>query len=284
MSISITRVNNTTSNNKNEFRRIHDYREEVDPIYFISNTGKIFSTLYKRFLEPRPDKDGYLRIHLECYDPKRGENKPKLIAIHSLVNLCFNGNYPENMKNPTTDHIDGNKRNNTPSNLRWVENRINASYDLRHIGRNESIPDSEVPKIYELYRNGMTCEKIAKLYNTSFRYIHHILIGKKRVIGLEKYNLTPFEPKKMMTPNEAFSICISSLDSKFTTMKHASEVLSEEYGFSKTAIKHLLDKTSFKNITKHFNFKNKTTDIFDNSKEIGLNSDIMQIGDTLYRY
>lgn len=137
-------------------------------------------------MQPEYDKDGYLRVKLACDDPTIVIPKYKLIGIHSLVNLCFNGQPSTDLKKPTTDHIDGNRQNNYYKNLRWVEDRINASYDLRHKDRNDDLPDVEIPKIFELYKSGMTCENIAKLYNTSFRYIHHILTGKKTCNGIRK--------------------------------------------------------------------------------------------------
>ena len=267
-----------------KYKNINKYRNEIKSYYYIDEKGNIFSTFTNKFIKPKCDKDGYLRVALACNDPSIIEPKYKLIGIHSLVNLCFNGQPPMDLKKPTTDHIDGNRQNNYYKNLRWVEDRINASYDLRHKDRNDDLPDEEIPKIFKLYKSGMTCEGIAKLYNTSFRYIHHILIGKKRIIGLEKYNLKPIEVKKMLNSDEVMSICFELLDNKYQTFKMAEKNISEKYNVGRSAIEHIRLHDSWKEITKFFDFKNKTITLFDDSPDISLSSELTKIGDTVFRY
>lgn len=267
-----------------KYRNINKYRNEVKPYYYIDEKGNIFSTFTNRFIKPGCDKDGYLRALLACDDPTIIKPKYKLIGVHSLVNLCYNGQPSTDLKNPTTDHIDGNRQNNYYKNLRWVEYRINSSYDLRHKGRNNDLPDEEIPKIYKLYKDGMTCESIAKMYNTSLKYIHGILTGKKRVIGLEKYNLEPFKAKKILNADEVLSICFELLDKKYQTFKTADKTISEKYNVGCSSIEHIRLHESWKEISGHFDFKNKTTDLFDNSKEIGVTSESVTIGNTKFNY
>ena len=55
----------------------------------------------------------------------KGQNK---VSVHRLVYEAFKGEIPEGME---IDHIDRNKRNNNPDNLRVVthkENMLNRSY------------------------------------------------------------------------------------------------------------------------------------------------------------
>lgn len=69
-----------------------------------------------RILKPRPTpKRGYLILAL-------GSNQYKL--VHRLVAQAFVAN-PENK--PQVDHIDGNKKNNSASNLRWCNGSENCN-------------------------------------------------------------------------------------------------------------------------------------------------------------
>ena len=120
--------------------------------------------------------------------------------------------------------------------------------------------------------------------NTSLKYIHGILTGKKRVIGLEKYNLEPFKTKKILNSDEVLSICFELLDKKYQTFKTADKTISEKYNVGCSSIEHIRLHESWKEITEHFDFKNKTTDLFDNSKEIGITSESVTIGNTKFNY
>ena len=84
--------------------------------YYISNRGRFKRG--KKLRKISPDTEGYLRCNI-------GHQK---FRIHRLVAQAFIPN-PDNL--PVVDHIDGNKKNNFVSNLRWVTHRENtqAAYD-----------------------------------------------------------------------------------------------------------------------------------------------------------
>jgi hypothetical protein len=85
--------------------------------YAISNYGKVKSIKKNLILKNIYDKKGYLYIGLS----KNG--KETKFKIHRLVGIHFLDN-PQNL--PQIDHIDRIKDNNLVSNLRWVNNSINA--------------------------------------------------------------------------------------------------------------------------------------------------------------
>ena len=103
--------------------------------YEIDDSGNIWSTRREKIvngrkyawaakkLSPFLDTTGYLYVNL-C----DGENRKKY-AIHRLVLLSFVGNPPEKM---IACHDDGNKLNNSLSNLRWDSYKENYADSVRH--------------------------------------------------------------------------------------------------------------------------------------------------------
>lgn len=82
--------------------------------YFASSDGRIWSSKRNKFMKGRPDKKGYLRVHI-------GE---KFYSVHRLIALAFIPN-PDNLE--TVDHVDEDKTNNRPENLRWMTRGENKS-------------------------------------------------------------------------------------------------------------------------------------------------------------
>ena len=95
-----------------EFRIIKDY-----PKYEVSNHGNVRNKKTGRILQLQVDLKGYLYAHI------RGYNIDKKCKVHRLVALVFIDN-PE--KKAQVDHIDGNRKNNHVSNLRFVSNQENG--------------------------------------------------------------------------------------------------------------------------------------------------------------
>jgi hypothetical protein len=102
-----------------------------DGTYLISTSGEIWSVPKGtsnpngKFLSMQQDKDGYYKVGLVAPDGTR-----KSYIVHRLIALTYLDN-PDNK--PQVNHIDGNKQNNTISNLEWVtlsENRQHA-YDTK---------------------------------------------------------------------------------------------------------------------------------------------------------
>ena len=91
--------------------------------YYVSNFGRVINMTTKRILKPAL-RSGYLCVGL-C---KNG--KMKTFPIHRLVALCF-------IVNPNdyicVDHIDTNKTNNSPTNLRWCTNQMNIMNSRKHM-------------------------------------------------------------------------------------------------------------------------------------------------------
>ena len=92
--------------------------------YFITEEGLLFNK-YKKKLSPVDNGRGYLIVNINI----KGKRKCK--AIHRIVAEAFIPN-PENL--PEVNHIDGDRYNNTVSNLEWIThgNNIRHSYKLQN--------------------------------------------------------------------------------------------------------------------------------------------------------
>lgn len=99
--------------------------------YFLTKEGKVFSTKYGRVSELKRsyDKRGYWRIHLF---PK-GAKKAKSYIIHRLVAKQYIPN-PNRFK--VVNHKDGNKNNNSVSNLEWCTREYNDKHKIHVLGQN----------------------------------------------------------------------------------------------------------------------------------------------------
>jgi len=85
--------------------------------YYISEHGDAWNVKRKTFVKSREDTQGYLLLWLYSEEG----NKTK--RIHRLLGQTFIDN-PENKE--CVDHIDGDKKNNNISNLRWATKRENC--------------------------------------------------------------------------------------------------------------------------------------------------------------
>ena len=84
--------------------------------YQVSTWGRIRNAK-GQILKPYRNAKGYLKVAL-C---KNGENYKR--RVNRLVAQAFIPN-PKNM--PQVNHKDGNKENNSFTNLEWVDNRKNS--------------------------------------------------------------------------------------------------------------------------------------------------------------
>jgi len=123
------------------FVKIHDYIPEILDMYWISNYGRIYSSIshkYKKIvLDDRNASDNYyIRVALRT---TRGKDS-KYYSVHRLIMVCFNPNtYGIHQLSMQVNHKDGNKENNyynlfnqEKSNLEWQS----ASDNVKHAFRN----------------------------------------------------------------------------------------------------------------------------------------------------
>ena len=88
--------------------------------YSVSDDGKVYSKIRKKYLKLNYKKNGYVYVSLQVNNIKITKR------VHRIVAEAFIQN-PDNK--PFVNHIDGNKSNNNVKNLEWVtgkENNIHA--------------------------------------------------------------------------------------------------------------------------------------------------------------
>ena len=90
--------------------------------YLVSSDGKIWCKRYKRFLKPYLEH-GYEKIGL-TYDGSRKKH-----YVHRLVYMAFHG-MSELPIGYEIDHIDFNRANNRPENLRLVTHAENVAHSV----------------------------------------------------------------------------------------------------------------------------------------------------------
>lgn len=89
--------------------------------YYISDSGRLksYCGYSARLIKPYCNQHNYLRADIWR------EGKRETALIHRLVAEVFiENNRPK--EQDTIDHIDGNKKNNAASNLRWLSRSDNA--------------------------------------------------------------------------------------------------------------------------------------------------------------
>ncbi len=89
--------------------------------YYATDTGEIYSEKSSKYLTQHLDKDGYCKVRLISNDGRH------TYSVHRLILENFSPR--DDMMLLQVNHIDGNKQNNTLSNLEWVtcsENNLHA--------------------------------------------------------------------------------------------------------------------------------------------------------------
>lgn len=101
-----------------ERRRIEGW-----PGYWVTNTGRVWSDKSGRWLKPHRNEKGYPVLQL--YDRGRCRGT----YVHQLVAAAFLGPKPVGME---TRHLNGDKQDNRPENLRYGTPRENRRDAFEH--------------------------------------------------------------------------------------------------------------------------------------------------------
>lgn len=148
------------------------YKILSNPNYLINKRGDIFSLYTNRLRSIKQNQSGYYVVILD--------KKTKM--IHRLLAETF---IPNPMNYPEVNHIDGNKTNNSISNLEWCTRKQNIQHAIKlgllNVGEknpNSKFTRKQINKIRKLSLSGISDIKLAKMFNTSRSYIWYIKNNK----------------------------------------------------------------------------------------------------------
>lgn len=143
--------------------------------YRISRSGVIWSITTGKFIKVFNNPSGYLQT-LFCLNGRRVN-----VKIHVVVLETYSGPRPPGY---VCAHLNGNKRDNRPENLRWVTPKENSSHmaihgTLRYGSRHgiAKLNEEQVSAIKQLLARGLTQEKIAAQFSVSRSLISQIKVG-----------------------------------------------------------------------------------------------------------
>ena len=150
-----------------------------DTEYFVSEDGNVFRN--EKQLKPSKDNGGYLGVNV-C---KNGI--VKRFMIHRMVGEC----YLDNVNNlPEINHEDGNKLNNTYSNLKWTTSSDNKKHAYNNglmmapkgeKSKVSKLKNEDVIYIREKYKprdKQYNKEKLSTMFNISQSTINQIISNK----------------------------------------------------------------------------------------------------------
>lgn len=155
---------------------IKEYKNYKD--YYVTIDGDVFSTKYNTPRRIKPNNVGeYQTVRLSD-----GNNKKKTIYLHRLVALAF---LPKPLTSNHVKHIDGNKKNNSITNLKWYEKKRiikktnthpkSKSYSsVEYVDERSLILNAELSDYIRKIHHAATIKGISKQSN-EYDFFHEIL-------------------------------------------------------------------------------------------------------------
>lgn len=132
-----------------------------------------------RTLALQVHRDGYLEVHLP-----QAERSNKHMMVHTLVALAFHGERPQGL---VITHLDGDKRNNAPSNLAYRTHRDNVLDKVTHgtMVRGEAhyrskLTDAQAQDILSRLRAGEYATTLASEFGVHVQTVYGLKSGRVR--------------------------------------------------------------------------------------------------------
>ena len=241
-----------------EYKKILYHGHETR--YTITNIGFVINDDTGRIQIPYTSNRGYLIVNLS-YKGKR-----KKVSIHRLVATYFLDN-PNNL--PEVNHKDGNKNNNSVTNLEWCTPQQNVihsfDYHLNHSGEDNKlskITNNQAMKICKyLEENVLTMTEIAEEVGTTRKTVSHIKNKESWTRVSKYYNIDNYSikdknvlyadnhPRSKIKSTDVKKICEMIEDNKLTLRE-----ISQKTGVSYQIVRNIYYKTTWKSISKNYNF------------------------------
>lgn len=142
--------------------------------YYVTDDGHIYSEKTNKFLAEHEDKNGYKKVRMSCLDLEPG--KTHTFSVHRLVLENFNP--IDGMENLQVNHKDGDKKNNSLTNLEWVTCEENIHHAIEtglraQINGAAKLTPTQVKEIYIRATHGERNVDLSKEFG-----VHPDIIGK----------------------------------------------------------------------------------------------------------
>ena len=181
----------------------------LNPVYKVSNFGRVYNTEHHWLLNMQYDKDGYLRVNIPI------NNIETHIQVHRMIMITFEPR--PDYKDMQVNHMNGIKTWNVylpgypEHNLEWCTNKENNEHAIRTglinvVGENNGSAkrtDEEVRVICELLHNNpaISAREVAQKmnipYDNAFKeFISFIRNGKHWSHISQDYNITPHHTQR----------------------------------------------------------------------------------------
>ena len=163
-----------------EWRKISDYIIDIKDNYYLSNYGRVYSTIVSKVIN-QYDIKGYYCVYLYQKDGRR-----RKFYSHRLVLFVYDDRCPfiitTGRNNLEVNHRDTVTSNNYYKNLEWMTSEENYLYsvNLGNNGKGENNPSAKITEdtakmiINDIYYTDLTYNDISIKYNCGISTVAHI--------------------------------------------------------------------------------------------------------------
>lgn len=179
------------------------------PNHCITEDGKVFSLNSNRFLKDQVCDKGYRKITLFW------ENRRKTFRVHRLVAYSFLST-PENYEDLEVNHKDGDKSNNSYTNLEWntslenIEHAVNSGLRNTHY----KLTESDVHRVCKLLQDGYRNIDVANMTGISKSHISSIKTGRCYPDIVNEYEISFVKKDDKLSVEKVKDICKLLQDGK----------------------------------------------------------------------
>lgn len=162
-------------------RRISEFLPNTRDYYLVDEKGNIFNEHIQRYAKQRYRAG--TKYHIINLKQKDGTSKG--YRVHRLVAMAFLEKKSEDQNE--VNHIDGNKENNSVSNLEWCTSSENQRHAFRAGLQNprrgersnfSKLTEQDIQTVFEMRKSGATTKAIAEVVGCTPSNISYILHGK----------------------------------------------------------------------------------------------------------
>lgn len=217
-------------------------------LYKVSNKGRVYNTVTNTILAVYTDRGGYNKCTL-MKDKQR-----KSCLLHRIVAKAFIPNH-ENKK--TINHIDGDKSNNSVSNLEWATMSENSKHawqtGLKKSSNNgrSKLTEADVLKIRERYAAGESGAIIAKSYGVSKQNVYVIARGTNWAYT-DRDNIVPMHRVQVKGEGQHLAVTttekVLQLREIYKEQKLSMIKLGAMFGVSHNTARQIVNRITWKHI------------------------------------